>query len=91
MFIRIFIVVCSPAFNCNVHDYIRLDCIYHASCIYIMFSSRCRHVDMFCNIDLHFAFYRLLKPSGVFYTYFVLSKPGLGRGGVSILSLNNEY
>ena len=54
---------------------------------YIMFISHCRSVDMFCHIELHFVFYRLLKPSGVFYTYFVLSKPGLGRGGVSILAL----
>ena len=56
--------------------------------MYIMFISHCRSVDMFCHIELHFVFYRLLKPGGVFYTYFVLSKPGLGRVGVSILALH---
>ena len=55
--------------------------------MYIMFISHCRSVDMFYRIELHFVFYRLLKPSGVFHTYFVLSKPGLGRVGVSIFAL----
>ena len=55
--------------------------------MYIMSISHCRPVDMFCNIDLHFALYRLLKPSGVFHTYFGLSKPGLGRGRVYFLAL----
>ena len=57
--------------------------------MYMMSISHCRPVAMFCNIDLHFVLYPWLRPSGVFHTYSVLSKPGLGRVGVSILALIN--